>query len=125
MRDSAAALDPDLQPAAWNVLRQIVREGPSQAGALAASSGMNKSAMSRHLRELRERGFIVTEPSPDDARVVIVSPTVEATERVTAVTEASRRRYRRFLDTWSADELDDFARLLGRFTDIDRFGEDD
>ena len=44
-------------------------EAPRSAGELAALAGLSKSAMSRHLRVLREAGLIDDERAPDDARV--------------------------------------------------------
>ncbi len=44
-------------------------QSPRSAGELAALAGLTKSAMSRHLRVLREAGLVDDERSPDDARV--------------------------------------------------------
>jgi len=44
-------------------------EAPRSAGELAALAGLSKSAMSRHLRVLREAGLVDDERAPDDARV--------------------------------------------------------
>jgi DNA-binding transcriptional ArsR family regulator len=44
-------------------------EAPRSAGELAALAGLSKSAMSRHLRVLREAALIDDERAPDDARV--------------------------------------------------------
>jgi DNA-binding MarR family transcriptional regulator len=116
LREAAAALGPDVQPAAWTVLRHIVRTQPAQPGPIASATGMDKSAVSRQLKELRERGLITLEPSASDARAVLVRPTEEGSRRVAGVTEAWRRRFRELLGTWSEDELATFAVLLDRFT---------
>ena len=120
-RDSAAQLAPGLTPAAWAVLRQLVRESPVQVGALVAATGMDKSSVSRHLRDLRERGLVETSHSADDARAVMVRPTAAAREGVEAVVAAAKQRYRSFLDTWTEDELQEFAVSLERLAQIERF----
>lgn len=120
-RESAAQVAPGLPPAAWTVLRQLVRESPVQVGALVTATGMDKSSVSRHLRDLRERGLVETSHSADDARAVMVRPTARATEDVEAVVADAKQRYRRFLDTWSEDELREFAASLERLAQVERF----
>ncbi|MFD1712940.1 MarR family winged helix-turn-helix transcriptional regulator [Amnibacterium flavum] len=125
VRESAALLDPELPPAAWTVLRHLVRESPLQVGALASATGMDKSSISRHLRELRERGFVEMTHSADDARAVLVRPSQLAVDRVGTALDATRGRYRRFLATWNEDQLEQFSVLLARFAEIERFTADE
>jgi DNA-binding MarR family transcriptional regulator len=115
MREAAATLGPDVQPAAWVVLRWVLRNAPTQAGAIAAGTGMDKSAVSRQLKDLRERGLVDAEQSATDARSVLISPTPEALRRVGLVRDEWSRRFRGILGTWSDDELSTFAVLLERF----------
>ena len=117
LRDAAATIGPDVQPAGWTVLRYVVRNAPTLAGAIAAATGMDKSAVSRQLRDLRERGLVAMEPSPEDARAVVVAPTAEGRSRVKAVTDGWTRRFREILGTWSDEDLRSFAVLLERFAD--------
>ncbi|MET0589803.1 MAG: MarR family winged helix-turn-helix transcriptional regulator [Naasia sp.] len=118
LHDSAAKLDPELQPTAWSVMRNLLRDSPLPVGSLAAAMGVDKSVVSRQVKDLRERGLVETVPSADDARVVMVSPTALAIERAGVIAEENRARYRTFLETWSEDELTEFARLLDRFSHI-------
>lgn len=116
LREAAAVLGPDVQPAAWTVLRYVVRAAPTQPGPIAVATGMDKSAVSRQLRELRERGLITVEPSTSDARAMLVRPTEDGSRRVASVRDEWSRRFRELLGTWSEDELTTFAVLLDRFT---------
>ena len=115
MREAAATLGPDVQPAAWVVLRWVLRNAPTQAAAIAAATGMDKSAVSRQLKDLRERGLVNAEQSATDARAMLISPTPEALRRVGLVRDEWSRRFRDILGTWSEDELSTFAVLLERF----------
>jgi DNA-binding MarR family transcriptional regulator len=115
LREAADALGPDVQPAAWTVLRHVMRNAPTQAGAVAAATGMDKSAVSRQLKDLRERGLVTVGPDPTDARAVLVSPTPEALDRVARITDQWNRRFRLILGEWSDDERKTFAVLLDRF----------
>jgi DNA-binding transcriptional ArsR family regulator len=48
---------------------ELLRAGPLRAGELADALDMNKPAMTRHLRVLRESGLVHEEGLPQDARV--------------------------------------------------------
>jgi DNA-binding transcriptional ArsR family regulator len=52
---------------------ELLRFGPLRAGELAGQLNMSKSALSRHLRVLRESGLVREEGMPDDARVHVYS----------------------------------------------------
>jgi DNA-binding MarR family transcriptional regulator len=119
LRDAASALGPDVQPAAWTVLRFAMRHQPTQAGAIAAATGMDKSAVSRQLKELRERGLVSIQPDPSDARAVLVTPTEESLRRMAVVTDGWSRRFREVLGEWTEEERRTFAELLERFVGTD------
>jgi DNA-binding MarR family transcriptional regulator len=119
LRDAAASLGPDLQPAAWGVLRHVMRNAPTQAGAIATATGMDKSAVSRQLKELRERGLVTMVQGADDARAVLVSPSDEGLRRVGEVVAGWNAQLRESFEGWSEEELATFERLLARFTAAD------
>jgi len=118
-RAAAARFDTQLQPASWSVFREVLRTGPVQANALAADLGMDKSAVSRHLKELRGRGLVSARRDERDARVVWLSATPEAAERAAAANEEWSRRLREFLGTWDPQEVESFAVLLARFSEAE------
>ncbi len=109
MSDPAARLDDTLAALADPVRRRAVEllaDRPRRAGELAAELGATPSAMSRHLRVLRQRG-LVTETHPDfDARV-----------RIYALRSAPMAELRSWLATaergW-ADQLAAFAAHVER-----------
>jgi DNA-binding MarR family transcriptional regulator len=82
---------------------------------------VDKSVISRQLKDLRERGLVETTPSAEDARVSLVTPTKLAVEKAGAIAEQAKNRYTDFLDTWSSEDLAEFARLLERFSHITDF----
>lgn len=55
-------------PTRRGVIRLLTKE-PRRAGQLAAALDVRASALSRHLRVLRESGLVEEEPLPEDARV--------------------------------------------------------
>ncbi len=80
--EEAAAFHAGLQPGAFAVARWIRTDGPASAGAVAAGLLMDKSSVSRHLRVLREAGYVQDEPDPEDRRSTILPRTPLAEERL-------------------------------------------
>lgn len=69
---SAAAIDRTLLALADPTRRgviELLRSGPRRAGELASALHMQKPAMTRHLRLLRESGLVHEEGLREDARV--------------------------------------------------------
>ena len=118
-RDAAARFDADLQPATWAVFREVLRGGRVQPHGLASSLSMDKSAVSRHLKELRERDLVAVERDGHDARATWVSATPSAAARAETVLAARRAGLQHWLAAWDAEDLDRFAVLLDRFADPD------
>jgi DNA-binding MarR family transcriptional regulator len=116
MRSATAQLAADLQPAAWPVFREVILGGRVQASAIVTALGVDKSAVSRHLKELRERGLVDSARDEHDARVIWITPTPLALRRVDAISAEQQSLLRSSLDTWSAEDLESFARLLDRFS---------
>lgn len=116
VRIAAAALADDLQPAAWPVFREVVRVEQVQASAIVATLGMDKSAVSRHLKDLRAHGLIAARRDESDARIVWITVTPAGRERLAVVTATLQARVRARMDGWSAEDVDRFAELVARFS---------
>ena len=116
VRFAAAELGDDVQPAAWPVFREVIRAGRVQASALVTTLGMDKSAVSRHLKELRAHGLVAAERDPADARIAWLSPTPLAHERLATITEAELARLRSLVESWPAEDVQRFSDLLARFS---------
>ena len=116
IRSAAAMLAPDLQPAAWPVFGRIIRAERIQASTIVSSLGMDKSAVSRHVKELRALGLVDVERDEHDARVLWITPTPLALGRAATVLEDQRTKLRGALETWSAADVERFAELLDRFS---------
>lgn len=107
MSEATGPLDDTLAALADPIRRQAVEllaDRPRRAGELAATLGATPSAMSKHLRVLRQRG-LVTQSHPDfDTRV-----------RVYALRSAPMTQLRQWLDlaegAW-AEQLTSFAAHL-------------
>jgi DNA-binding MarR family transcriptional regulator len=116
VRRAAGQLAGDLQPAAWPVFREVVRGERVQASAIVAALGMDKSAVSRHVRELREHHLVDAERDEHDARIIWITPTPLALAKVAEVMADQQARLRASLTSWSEEDLGRFALLLERFS---------
>ncbi len=113
--EEAALFHPGLQPGAFAVARWLRTDGPASAGAVATGLLMDKSSVSRHLRVLREEGFVQDEPDPADRRSTILSLTPRAEERLEAVRASTRGRLQNRLHAWDTDDVERLAQALRRF----------
>jgi len=119
MLSVATAIHPELRPAGWNVLRPVLladREGRPvlTVSEIVAQTHMDKSVVSRQLRDLKDWGLVTLARSEGDARVFEVTPTPEAIERYTAMKKASRAQYRAIFREWDQSDVDKLTELLGR-----------
>lgn len=81
---------------------ELLRERPRRAGDLADALGLSAPAMSKHLRALKESGF-VEENHPDfDARVRVYSLKSGAMDGLKAWVEETERRWANQLASFKA-----------------------
>jgi DNA-binding MarR family transcriptional regulator len=115
-RVAASELHPELQPAAYHVARWLSTAGPTTPAAVADGVGMDRSAVSRLLRELREFGLVEMVPDPEDGRSRIISLTPDAAAKLSQVRAYNRSEFVRRTAGLGIDELRELTRLLGRLT---------
>ncbi|QRN95858.1 winged helix-turn-helix transcriptional regulator [Archangium violaceum] len=112
---SAARFHPDLQPAAFHVVRWLSAFGPAHAGAIAEGVAMDKSAVSRLIRDLKAVGILQAAPDPNDRRATILSLTPLGEKQMKKVFEQKGQVFLQRTQHWSNEELATFAELLRRF----------
>lgn len=103
--------------AALMLLHRLACDGAKRPSDLAAEASLDLSTVSRHIKALDDAGLITRDPDPDDGRSYRLSLTAEGAE---LMVEALRRRERsvaKALSSWSAHDVDDLHRLLGRLAD--------
>lgn len=113
MRDAAKGIDPALSMFGLKVLQLLKRMGSLHSGAVAEHLMVDKSVISRQSRQLEELGLIEVLPDPRDGRARLLVLTAAADERVAAV-QTGVMLDRDVLNSWSAEELRDFAGYLAR-----------
>ncbi|MGR0219855.1 MarR family winged helix-turn-helix transcriptional regulator [Agromyces sp. ZXT2-6] len=115
-KEAAAAVHPELQPVGYKILSAVVRRGPMHAGAIAETLEIDKSVVSRQLKQLEGLGLATSLPDPNDGRVRIIEPTPVAIERVGRRSSRMQQQLYAQLRTWPAADVGELARLLARLS---------
>lgn len=116
-REAATTVHPDLQPLGYQVLTSIASGKATSAGAIIERLQTDKSAVSRHVRQLQELGLVESVADPEDRRARVLVATDLAQERVALARSRYEARLAERLRRWSADDLDRFSELLAAFGD--------
>lgn len=115
---TAAVFDPNLQPAAFLLVRWLLAFGPSSATSLAESLAMDRSSVSRLVAQLKKAGYVHSEPDPHDRRGVVLSVTDLGRDKaVLAMNEKGAEFYDRISD-WDDSSLEAFIQMLKRFNGL-------
>ncbi|PVE58762.1 MarR family winged helix-turn-helix transcriptional regulator [Microbacterium testaceum] len=91
--------------------------GVLSVSGIAEAVGVDQPRASRLVQQAVQLGLVVREPDPDDARRTRVRLTPEGEGLVSGVRGRRRDAVRSALESFSAEESREFARLLGKFAD--------
>lgn len=116
VRAAALAVDPALQPFGLKVLRILVKMGPLHSSVLADRMFVDRSIISRQVKQLQELGLAETRPDPEDGRARYVAATDEAITRLTATRESDKLVIFTHMNSWPEEDLLTFAGYLKRLT---------
>ena len=111
-RDAAAQVHPDLQPLGHQVLVAIASGKATSATAIVDRLQTDKSAVSRHVRQLEDLGLVESRPDADDRRARVLAATDTARERLALARRRYQTRMGERLTHWSVDDLGRVADLL-------------
>lgn len=101
--------------AAYLVLRRIVADAPIRITDLARDVGVEPSTVSRHVKPLEKRGWVLRTADPDDARVSLLDATSEGARVVDAIDRQRRAFLAAVLDGWDSSDRENLVSLLERF----------
>ncbi|WP_422738761.1 MarR family winged helix-turn-helix transcriptional regulator [Micromonospora sp. WMMD729] len=113
----AREVHPTLEPNTYGLLLWLRRSGSIRLTELAARLGVGKGTLSRQINGLEALGLVRREPDPSDRRAAQISLTEEGQHRFDVARSARLGEFLRTLDDWPARDVQEFARLLGRFND--------
>ena len=112
MRRSAEAAAPGLTPASYKALSLIDRRGPITLSALTEIFGVDKSLISRAVRELEDHEFISRTRDPNDGRSQLLSATPHARARLEVARKRDEGRLLGVLADWDLLDIERLADLL-------------
>jgi DNA-binding MarR family transcriptional regulator len=113
LREAGVSLDRALFP----LLVLIQRRGPLGVGELADWVGRDYTTVSRQVAKLESLGLVARRASKTDRRVTEAVVTEKGQAMSERLDAARERLARDALAGWSRHDLEDLARLLGRFAD--------
>jgi DNA-binding MarR family transcriptional regulator len=102
-----------MEPATYWVLKNLAR-GSTRITALAASTQLDTSTVSRHVTQLEQAGLVERSQDPDDGRAQRIGLTDEGRTQLAASTARRREVLTTSLDGWDPTDLADLDRLLSR-----------
>ena len=102
-----------LEPSTYWVLKHLT-PGSMRITALAATTQLDTSTVSRHVTQLEQAGLVERSQDPDDRRAQRVGLTVEGAEQLEASTTRRREVLTSSLEGWDTADLADLERLLRR-----------
>lgn len=117
---TATRFDSSMQPAAFLIIRWLYSFGATSAAHLAESTAMDRSSVSRLVKQLELSGYIKKEVSPDDRRGILLSLTeLGRNNTVEALKEKEFAFYER-ISNWDDKLLNDFVEMLRLFNGYGR-----
>ena len=108
----------------YSTLARLGLGGPCTVSQLAEGLGLELSTVSRRVKALEERGLVARTTDTDDRRVSHLGLTDAGHELFEALSASWRQLLAEVLSDWSANDIDELARLFSRFAhDLDSFAE--
>ncbi|WP_379131711.1 MarR family winged helix-turn-helix transcriptional regulator [Paenibacillus sp. sgz500958] len=112
---AAARFDSSLQPAAFHIIRWLYSYGPTSAAALAESTAMDRSSVSRLVKQLEALGYVRRDASPLDGRGILLSLTELGQQKIISALQEKESAFYERIAHWNDTELLDFIHMLKHF----------
>jgi DNA-binding MarR family transcriptional regulator len=104
----------EIDYSAFPLLKLLTHQGPMRLSAVAQVLGLDASTVSRHVRQLEDRGLLERTGDPDDGRASRVAVSAQGNECLTKGFETRRHLLTTALDGWTEEERETLRSLLQR-----------
>ncbi|HTX80644.1 MAG TPA: MarR family transcriptional regulator [Streptosporangiaceae bacterium] len=94
-----------LTPSQLSTLSSVGKSGPVRLGDLAAAERIAPSTLTRLVNVLEERGYLLRQPAPDDARAYLVTVTESGNEVLERIRDEATSLLTEILMTLPGDQL--------------------
>ncbi|MEK3704100.1 MarR family transcriptional regulator [Paenibacillus sp. FSL R7-0198] len=116
---SAERFDANLQPAAFQLVRWLYSYGPTSAAALAEANAMDRSSVSRLIKQLEKLGYVSKEQDPKDRRGVLLSLTELGQQSTVGALKEKESAFYDRISRWDDKELELFTAMLRQFNGLE------
>ncbi len=97
------------------LLQAVAMLEGSRPSELAEQLGVDRSLVTRQLRDLENEGKVAVRPDPRDGRAFVAELTDKGRQQITELTEFGMRRFESFVADWDPADVSEFTRLLWKF----------
>jgi DNA-binding MarR family transcriptional regulator len=104
----------EIDYSAFPLLKLLSHQGPMRLSALAGVLGLDASTVSRHARQLEDRGLLERTEDPDDGRASRVAISERGNACLAKGFETRKQLMTHALDGWTDEERDTLRELLHR-----------
>src|SRR5215212_6841699 len=104
----------EIDYSAFPLLKLLSHQGPMRLSTLAAVLGLDASTVSRHARQLEDRGLLERTLDPDDRRASRVAVSEQGNACLAKGFETRKQLMTHALDVWTDEERDTLRKLLHR-----------
>lgn len=112
---AAARFDSSLQPASFHIIRWLYSYGPTSAATLAESTAMDRSSVSRLVKQLEILGYVRKDASPDDGRAILLSLTELGQKKTAYALKEKGSVFFERISNWNDAQLHEFIQNLRQF----------
>lgn len=99
----------------WRILWDLKEAGPLSVQDMASIQRTDHSLVSRALPTMREKGYVEIVPNTEDKRQSLIKMTAEGARAFAIAAPVMKRRRDSLSESFAADELTTFLRLIARF----------
>ena len=115
--ETAASFEPPLPGTGFQIIQWLHGAGPTRSMQIAEGLSMDRSALSRSLKQLTQAGLLAAHADPLDARATVYALTPLAQQRMSDALRSKGRRYEQRLAAWPTSDIDQLAALLRRLNE--------
>jgi homoprotocatechuate degradation regulator HpaR len=101
----------------WRVLRVVDEEGPLDATEVANRASVLAPSLTRIIKTLEDRGFILRRRADDDGRRAVLSVTESGKAFIEAISPEQRRIYQSLEEKYGVERIEKLLDLLEEFVE--------
>ncbi len=107
----------ELDYSAFPILKLLTHQGPMRLSAVAQVLGLDASTVSRHARQLEDKGLLERTGDPDDGRASRVAVSEHGSACLARAFESRRHTITHALEGWTDEERDVLRVQLARLVE--------